>query len=92
MKLSRDKINHISGLIVKEMDQWDDFDYKLALNEIRLEVADVMFKEIRIDDQADVEARRILSTYSDKNLREGSPEWEILYQKHFNEHMVKRGL
>ena len=59
MKLSRDKINHISGLIVKEMDKWEDFDYKLALNEIRLEIADVMFTEIKIDDQADIEARRI---------------------------------
>ena len=92
MKLSRDKINHISGLIVKEFDQWDDLDYKLALNEIRLEVADVMFREIKIDDQADTEARKILASYSDKKLREGSPEWEILYQKHFNEHMAKHGL
>ncbi len=42
MKLSRDKINHISGLIVKEFDKWDDLDYKLPLNEIRLEIAAVM--------------------------------------------------
>ena len=92
MKLSRDKINHISGLIVKEFDKWDDLDYKLPLNEIRLEIAAVMSEELTIDDNADTEARKILASYSDKRIREGSPEWEILYQKHFDEFMAKHGL
>ena len=42
-----------------------------------------------LDDKADKEARRIMNTY--KNApREGSPEWDILYQKHFDEFMNKQ--
>jgi len=92
MRLSRDKINHISKLIVKDFEKRDELDYKEDLNDVRLEVARVITVELEIDDQADEEARRILATYKEKKLREGTEEWEILYQKHYEEQLRKHGL
>ena len=92
MRLSRDKINHISKLIVKDFEKRDELDYKEDLNDVRLEVARVFTVELEIDDQADEEARRILATYKEKKLREGTEEWEILYQKHYEEQLRKHGL
>jgi hypothetical protein len=90
MKISRDKINHISSLIVRDFAKRDELDYKVDLNDIRLEITRVMTDILQLDDKADAEARRILTTYSN-GPREGSPEWDIMYQKHFDEYMNKHG-
>ena len=89
MKISREKINHISSLIVRDFAKRDELDYKVDLNDIRLDITRVMTDILQLDDKADAEARRIINTYS-KALREGSPEWDIMYQKHFDEYMNKQ--
>ena len=89
MKISRDKINHISSLIVRDFAKRDELDYKVELNDVRLDITRVMTDVLQLDDKADVEARRILNTYSN-TPREGSPEWDIMYQKHFDEYMNKQ--
>ncbi|MZG30314.1 MAG: DUF507 family protein [Nitrospinae bacterium] len=91
MKISREKINHISSLIIRDFAKRDELDYKVELNDIRLEITRVMTDILQYDDKADAEARRILSTYANAP-REGSPEWDIMYQKHFDEYMNKQGL
>ena len=88
MKISRDKINHISRLIVRDFAKRDELDYKVDLNDVRLDITRVMPNILQVDDKADAEARRILNTYSNAP-REGSPEWDIMYQKHFDEYMNK---
>lgn len=92
MKLNRDKINHISNLIVRDFEKRDELDYKVSLNDIRLELVKTFTRELSIDDEADTHVRKTLASYSSKTMREGTPEWEILYQKHWNEYMTKRGL
>ncbi len=91
MKISRDKINHISSLIVRDFKKRDEIDYKVDLNDVRLEITRVMTEELMKDDKADELARKIIDSYS-KNLREGSPEWEIMYQKHYEEELQKLGM
>ena len=77
MKISRDKINHISSLIVKDFSSRDELDYKVDLNDLRLDITRTMTDILLLDDKADKEARRIMNTY--KNApREGSPEWDII--------------
>ena len=91
MKISRDKINHISSLIVNDFAKRDELDYKVDLNELRLDITRTMTEILQLDDKADTEARRIMGTY--KNApREGSPEWDIMYQKHFDEFTNKQGV
>lgn len=91
MKISRDKINHISSLIVRDFKKRDEIDYKVDLNDVRLEITRVMTEKMTLDDKADELARKIIGSYS-KNLREGSPEWEIMYHKHYEEELHKLGL
>ena len=91
MRISRDKVNHISKLIVDNLAKHDDFDYKTELNDVRLEIVNVMNDQLMIEDQADASARKICASYSRK-LREGTEEWDILYNKHYEEHLSKYGL
>ncbi len=92
MKLSRDKVNHISSLIVSDFEEREELDYKTDLNDVRLEIARVMMEELKIDEKADTEARKIIASYKEKKIREGTPEWDIMYQKHYEECLKKLGL
>ena len=91
MRISREKVNHISKIIVNDLEKREEFDYKAELNEIRLEITHVMNEYLKIEDQADEGARKICASYS-KKLREGTDEWDILYNKHYEEYLSKRGL
>ena len=91
MKISRDKINHISSLIVRDFKNREEIDYKVDLNDVRLEITRVITEKLMKDDKADQLARKIIDSYS-KNLREGSPEWDIMYQKHYEQELQKLGM
>jgi hypothetical protein len=90
MRISREKINHISSLIVRDFAKRDELDHKVELNDIRLDITRVMTEILQHDDKADAEARRKVSSYAN-SPREGSPEWDIMYQKHFEEYLNKHG-
>lgn len=92
MKLSRDKVNHISNLIIGDFEKRDELDYKVTLNEVRLSIVKTCLEELKVDDDADTSVRKILASYSSRSMREGTPEWDILYQKHYNEYLNKHGL
>jgi hypothetical protein len=92
MKLSRDKINHISSLIVNDFENREELDYKMDLNDVRLEITRVMTEELKLDERADSEARKTIASYKEKKVREGTPEWDIMYQKHYEEWLRKLGV
>ena len=91
MRISREKINHISKIIIDDLEKREDFDYKAELNDVRLEITHVMNDYLKIEDQADEKARKVCASYS-KKLREGTDEWDILYNKRYEEHLSKHGL
>ena len=91
MKLSREKINHLTNLIVKDLEAWRDSPLTGDPQEVRINVMRAITNELMIDDEMDEEVRRILSTYSSR-LVEGSRDWEILYHKHYEQEARRRGL
>ena len=90
MRIGREKVNHISKVIVNDLEKRDDFDYKTELNEVRLEITHVMNEYLKIEDRADENARKVCASYSRK-LREGTDEWDVLYNKHYEEYLSKHG-
>ena len=58
----------------------------------RQQIIKIITEQHQIEDKADSESRKILASYTSKPLREGTPEWEVLYQKHFEEYLNKHGL
>ena len=91
MRISREKVNHISKKIIDDLEKREDFDYKAELNEVRLEITHVMNEYLKIEGQADENARKVCVSYSRK-LREGTEEGDILYNKHYEEILSKHGL
>ena len=91
MRISREKVNHISKMIVNDLAKRDNIDYKTELNDIRLQITHVINEYLKIEDSADENARKICASYSRK-MREGTDEWDVLYNKHYQEYMSKHGL
>lgn len=89
MRLRDEKISHLSHLILNSLLNKDiavllDEDIK-AIREIKR----VIIQELKIDEEIDDFVRGKLQSYSRK-IPEGSPEWEVMYKKFFQEEMIKR--
>lgn len=90
MRLSREKINHISHLIMKQLAADDSIDFLKDENDVRLEIVHVITNELEIDDKVDDIVRKRLDSYSRK-IGEGTQEWNVMYQKLYEEEMNKLG-
>jgi hypothetical protein len=90
MRLSDDKISHLSHVVLKGL-----LDKKaiVALTEeggIRREIKRVIIRGLKIAGDIDESVGKKLRSYS-KKIYEGSPEWDVLYQKFFEEESAKKG-
>ena len=89
MSLSDEKTSHLSHLILNHFK--DPAHARLKVEEVTVlrEIKRILAAELKVDEEVDVLVRRRLASYS-RPLAEGSPEWETLYRKTFEEEMRKR--
>ena len=91
MKLSREKINQLANCIVKDFEKRDEVDYIAEITEVRLQVVKVITDTLAVDDEVDGFVKNKLNSLS-KDIWEGSNEWEVMYNKYYEEEMNKKGL
>lgn len=91
MRINREKINHLSNLIVKDFQDSEDVAFLGEATDVRINIVRAITNELTIDDDIDEEVRRVLSSYSSR-LIEGTREWEILYYKHYEQEAARRGV
>lgn len=89
MRLSNDKISHITHLILKGLIERDAVEFIYEEGKVRREIRRVIVDELRLDEDIDAFVRNKLQSYS-RRILEGSPEWEVMYQKFFHEEMAMR--
>lgn len=89
MSLSRPKINHLSQLIVKALRNSGQVKFLKPENDARLQVVKTLTDELKIEETVDLEVRRKLASYSRK-IVEGDREWDVMYQKFYEQEMKKR--
>jgi hypothetical protein len=91
MRLSSGKINHLSHLIAEHIEESHSVDCFRDKNDIRLRIKIIITDELKLDEDIDKDIRRSLSSMA-KSPPEGSKEWEVMYEKAYNEEMSKRRL
>ena len=79
MRMSRERIFHLTDLIMKEITTSPAVHVKNP-DELRPEILRALTEESKLEESIDGEVRKILGSYS-RPLPEGSREWEVLYQK-----------
>jgi len=80
----------MSHVVLKELQNRGIIQAKEDEGKIRREIRRIISDEIRIGEDIDEFVHRKLQSYSRKII-EGSPEWEVLYQKFYQEEANRRG-
>ena len=88
MRLSEDRISHISHLIVDGIYDDDLVDF-VDDDDVLKEVKNTITAYLHLEDEADDAARAKIRSLS-RDVPEGSREWDILYKKYFEEETDKR--
>lgn len=90
MRLSDEKISHLSHIVLKGLLEKDVISPLAEEGKIRQEMKRIVLKELKLAEDIDSMVRKKLQSYS-KKIPEGSPEWEVLYRKFFHEEAAKKG-
>jgi len=89
MRLSEDRISHISHLIQDALIRNRNIDILQAEERILREIKHTITDELKFEDEADEAARKTIQSLSRK-VPEGSREWDVLYRKYQEEEMNRR--
>ena len=87
MKLSREKVLHMSHQILGYLDKDDGVEYFDEPQEIRQTIVKIILDEMKNDEAIDVLVRKKLETQ--KRIVEGSDEWDVLCRKYYEEEVAK---
>ena len=90
LKLSRNKVNHLTRLIVDYIEKNEDIDYRDDMSEIRFKVFNLIMDELHFYQQIEERARTRVNSQK-RSVPEGSREWEILFRKYTQEELDKLG-
>ena len=88
MRLSREKVLHLSHLILGHLDRDDGVEYWDDPQEIRQTIVRIIMDEMRNDEAIDALVRRKLESQK-KGIVEGSDEWDVLYRKYYEEEVAR---
>jgi hypothetical protein len=89
MSLSREKINHLSQILLRELPKIPGVTLQAPPNTIRLEIVRAFNEALKLEAAIDTAVRRTLTSYA-RQIVEGSREWDVMYQKLYEEELAKR--
>lgn len=89
MRLSEDRISHLSHLILDALVRDRRVDALQPEERLLREIKRTITEELRFEDEADTAARRTIQSLS-RRVPEGSPEWDVLYRKYLEEETRRR--
>lgn len=87
--LSTDRSNHLAHRITDSI--WEDDLVDFTDDDVALRWAKTAIAQFVKEDQEIDQAARAKVTSLKRNVVEGSPEWDVMYRKYFEEEMKKRG-
>jgi len=88
VKLSREKVLHLSHLILAHLDRDDGVEYFDEPQKIRQTVVKLITDEMRSDEAIDALVRKKLESQK-RGIVEGSDEWDVLYRKYYEEEVAR---
>ncbi len=90
MMLSDDKISHTTHVLLKGLIDNKLISLKVDDSDVRREIKKTIISQLKIGEDIDAAVTKKLLSFSRK-LAEGSPEWDVLYKKFYEEEEAKRG-
>ena len=88
MRLSRDKINRLSHLILNQLNHDEEVEFYADPQEVRQTIVRVISDEMKADEAIDALVRRKIESQK-RTIVEGSDEWDVLYRKYYEEEAAR---
>ena len=88
MSLSREKVNHLSQLILRDLEEMPGVTLRMPSNVVRLQVVNAIQEALRLEEEVDFAVRQTLASYT-RRINEGSREWDVMYQKLYELELAK---
>ncbi|MGE5113343.1 MAG: DUF507 family protein [Acidobacteriaceae bacterium] len=91
MRISRDKSNKIAKAAFEAIKEVDDIEFIEDPQTIRQEIRAILEKLLMDEEGLDKAARQKIESQK-RTIIEGTPEWDILYRKYYNDEVKKLGI
>ena len=88
MRLSHERCVHLSHLFVNALEDDDGVEFLRDANDIRLKVLQILESELLKEDEVEENIRRKIASQK-REIPEGSPEWDLLFRKYYEEEIKK---
>jgi hypothetical protein len=88
VKLSHEKTTHLSHVILRALEGASGVLMNKDRNTVRLRIIDLLRVELRKDEEIETRVRAKI-TAQKRTIPEGSPEWDILFRKYYEEEVGK---
>jgi hypothetical protein len=88
MKLSREKIVHLSHVVLNHLNHDEEVEFFEDPQVIRGEIFRLIESEMKADEAIDAIVRRKIETQK-RTIVEGSDEYDVLYRKYYEEEAAK---
>jgi hypothetical protein len=90
-RLTREKVNKIAHGVTDALAGMNQIEFLQEHNAVRLEVKRLMEELLKAEAELDQKARQKIESQR-RTILEGTPEWDILYRKYYNEEVKKLGI
>ena len=91
MRLSREKLNKLASSSTEQLAALKNVEFLEGYDDIRLEVRRILEDLLAGEEKLDKAARQKIESQR-RSIPEGTPEWNILYHKYYNEEVKKLGI
>lgn len=88
MRLSDDKINHLSHVVVRSLSEYAEVDFNEEDNDVRLLIKEALIECLTLFDELEEKVSADISSRSRK-IVEGSGEWEVEYRRIYEDEINK---
>jgi hypothetical protein len=91
MRLSRDKLNKLAAVTTEQLASRKDVDFLEPYDDVRQEMRRILEQLLQEEETIDKAARAKIESQR-RIIMEGTPEWDILYRKYYNDEVKKLGI
>jgi hypothetical protein len=91
MRLSREKLNKLASASTEQLAALKNVEFLEGYDDIRQEVRRILEDLLANEEKLDKAARLKIESQR-RIIPEGTPEWNILYHKYYNEEVKKLGI
>jgi uncharacterized protein len=91
MRLSQEKVNKLAAVITDALAGIKNVEFNEPYEDVRVEMRRILEELLREEQKLDKAARQKIESQK-RIIIEGTPEWDILYRKYYNEEVKKLGI